>query len=95
VIDANQRRLLFREATLTRRYLGRMRPKETVSDPPGTSILFTMSNIARPTKERANLALDNEYPTRPAATAIPQEEMVELDGIEPTTSCLQSTRSPN
>ena len=23
------------------------------------------------------------------------EEMVEPDGIEPTTSCLQSTRSPN
>lgn len=28
-------------------------------------------------------------------TQHPSKEMVEPDGIEPTTSCLQSTRSPN
>ena len=29
------------------------------------------------------------------AAAIRQRKLVEPDGIEPTTSCLQSTRSPN
>ena len=32
---------------------------------------------------------------RPPRPAPPRDAMVEQDGIEPTTSCLQSTRSPN
>ena len=34
-------------------------------------------------------------PDDPSTTARWQGRVVELDGIEPTTSCLQSTRSPN
>ncbi len=42
---------------------------------------------------RAYEALCSGYPD--ARRSTPLEEMVEPDGIEPTTSCLQSTRSPN
>ena len=34
-------------------------------------------------------------PDDPATSARWQGRVVKLDGIEPTTSCLQSTRSPN
>ena len=34
-------------------------------------------------------------PTGSSPTVRPNSVMVEPDGIEPTTSCLQSTRSPN
>src|SRR5262249_26921954 len=51
------------------------------------SYLFTMSDIARGSREpRAKFFLcKRAQPSR----------LVEPDGIEPTTSCLQSRRSPN
>jgi hypothetical protein len=50
----------------------------------GTCSLFTMSNIRQPRSRR-----------RIPFTRTPKTPLVEPDGIEPTTSCLQSTRSPN
>ena len=56
--------------------------------------LFTMSDNARAWRRRAE-ARD----TRRAQTLFPFGRasilLVEPDGIEPTTSCLQSRRSPN
>ena len=37
----------------------------------------------------------DEYARSRLATTLAEREVVEPDGIEPTTSCLQSTRSPN
>src|SRR5215218_2895101 len=50
----------------------------------GTCSLFTMSNIRQPRSRQ-----------RIPFTRTPKTPLVEPDGIEPTTSCLQSTRSPN
>jgi hypothetical protein len=54
-------------------------------------LLFTMSDntsAARRCRRRPNTILTNE----PVAFS---DRLVEPDGIEPTTSCLQSRRSPN
>ena len=56
---------------------------------PRTCSLFTMSNIRRP---RARRRIPNQD-TGPRGSQAGL--LVEPDGIEPTTSCLQSTRSPN
>jgi hypothetical protein len=56
------------------------------------NVLFTMSNNkpgSRPPQGAATR--QNLSPDAPP----PAHKMVEPDGIEPTTSCLQSTRSPN
>ncbi len=44
---------------------------------------------------RTNLKTALAANTKPLCPTSPAKEMVEPDGIEPTTSCLQSTRSPN
>ena len=51
--------------------------------------LFTISNIARGMPPLAKLCDTGQN------TPTSQPSLVEPDGIEPTTSCLQSTRSPN
>src|SRR3954452_20042711 len=56
---------------------------------PRTCSLFTMSNIRRPrTRRRIHNADTGPWGSQTGL-------LVEPDGIEPTTSCLQSTRSPN
>jgi hypothetical protein len=55
------------------------------------SYLFTMSDITHP--RRACAAYRRVRKTFPANEQRP--DLVEPDGIEPTTSCLQSRRSPN
>jgi hypothetical protein len=53
--------------------------------------LFTISNIRAPPRDEATHELLQDF-----RTAYPRAKLlVEPDGIEPTTSCLQSTRSPN
>ena len=55
------------------------------------SYLFTMSDITHPHEA---LAAENGCKTIFSANE-PRPQLVEPDGIEPTTSCLQSRRSPN
>jgi hypothetical protein len=55
------------------------------------SYLFTISDITRP---HAALRLDGGCGKHFSANE-PEPRLVEPDGIEPTTSCLQSRRSPN
>jgi hypothetical protein len=52
---------------------------------------------ASPKEPPANFLKDFDHHThqRSAAGRRPADHLVEPDGIEPTTSCLQSTRSPN
>ena len=53
--------------------------------------LFTISKIRAPPRDEATHELLQDF-----RTAHPRAKLlVEPDGIEPTTSCLQSTRSPN
>src|SRR5215213_3130398 len=52
--------------------------------------LFTMSNTRRDFAAASELLIDSGHVPR-----APPRLLVEPDGIEPTTSCLQSTRSPN
>jgi hypothetical protein len=69
------------------------------------NVLFTMSNNPQPEHDRATPAprhrrrtqIGQTTPrrTQPANPNGRQTRMVEPDGIEPTTSCLQSTRSPS
>ena len=63
------------------------------------NVLFTMSNNPQARPGQATPKPDPEarktsHQTAPAGHAR-QTRMVEPDGIEPTTSCLQSTRSPS
>jgi hypothetical protein len=75
-----------------------------------TNLLFTMSDITRATAEAAGANLFFQSgpvfaPSEPRRgkrklSGLPSQcalarRLVEPDGIEPTTSCLQSTRSPN
>ena len=67
-----------------------------------THLLFTMSHIRRPTKASAAKlsAHDGAVSRTRMSRAQPDRSggagpLVEPDGIEPTTSCLQSRRSPN
>ena len=59
----------------------------------GVTHLFTMS------KDPARRPLDGRLPAKLCSlfdeATIGADRLVEPDGIEPTTSCLQSTRSPN
>jgi hypothetical protein len=59
-----------------------------------TNLLFTMSDITRATAvQPARIFVF--YADASLVAWLPTEVLVEPDGIEPTTSCLQSTRSPN
>jgi hypothetical protein len=55
--------------------------------------LFTMSDNARASKRRPRPIDTTNAKDFPCGRA--QSLLVEPDGIEPTTSCLQSRRSPN
>jgi hypothetical protein len=61
-----------------------------------TFTLFTMSNtrIPPPANGRTDANLSNRTGPRHTTRAT-RADLVEPDGIEPTTSCLQSRRSPN
>ncbi len=50
---------------------------------------------ALPKSARRNLFVYSRYRTSVFRSPAPAPRLVEPDGIEPTTSCLQSTRSPN
>jgi hypothetical protein len=62
---------------------------------PGSICLFTMSNNRRSASQEARLRANRFLPGPPLPTRAPGRGMVELNGIEPMTSCLQSRRSPN
>jgi hypothetical protein len=58
-------------------------------------LLFTMSDNTRMQATRGRDALHARISFHGRATREPLLPLVEPDGIEPTTSCLQSRRSPN
>jgi hypothetical protein len=81
-------------------HAGRSLPKDR--DPRGRLDMFPLHYD----RQRAHPATDRREPwrtrwkretfrTRGSALVGPLDRLVEPDGIEPTTSCLQSTRSPN
>ena len=60
--------------------------------------LFTMAENPRSVRKGKTPARESETLFEDDATGQPRlggRRLVEPDGIEPTTSCLQSTRSPN
>ena len=63
--------------------------------------LFTMAENPRsvlkerPMRGKRNLVLGRDHGTTKGCKRLGGHRLVEPDGIEPTTSCLQSTRSPN
>jgi hypothetical protein len=57
--------------------------------------LFTMSKITTQTDASAEIALDDNQASPAGSRPNIASRLVEPDGIEPTTSCLQSMRSPN
>ena len=64
--------------------------------------LFTMAENPRsvlnrkdPCARKQNLVLGRYHGTAKGCKRLGGRRLVEPDGIEPTTSCLQSTRSPN
>ena len=59
---------------------------------PSTSTLFP---VARKPISLALLRTSRRRPAQILAQALPEAPMVEVNGIEPMTSCLQSRRSPN
>ena len=67
------------------------------------NFLFTMSNNAQARDRTARTQSckpfhhsdEQEDQRQPPAKPLELNTVVEPDGIEPTTSCLQSTRSPN
>jgi hypothetical protein len=59
---------------------------------PERSYLFTMSEITHPRAGPRGDAADAENVSLRTSRPV---RLVEPDGIEPTTSCLQSRRSPN
>src|SRR5215471_21366983 len=58
-------------------------------------LLFTMSDNTRMQTARGRDALHARIQFHGRAIGTPALPLVEPDGIEPTTSCLQSRRSPN
>jgi hypothetical protein len=75
-----------------------IRPPEAAQT--GSSEDRSPRRAIRPDEDLADLQTDisSETPSRDGGCVEPEPEpeiLVEPDGIEPTTSCLQSTRSPN
>src|SRR5690606_29509630 len=68
----------------------RPRRQTIVSNGVRTNLLFTMSY-----RTGGELEARRKPGSLRVITASSQHRMVEPDGIEPTTSCLQSTRSPS
>jgi hypothetical protein len=59
------------------------------------SYLFTMSDIAHPSSPFPQYGLGRMMDADCFSLRTNRTQLVEPDGIEPTTSCLQSRRSPN
>ena len=62
---------------------------------PGRRAPVVAPRSSRPGRRAPVVAPRSSRPGRRARRSGPARSLVEADGIEPTTSCLQSTRSPN
>ena len=75
-------------------------PRNCLHDPTRIDLLFTMSEISQTASHkdsRCKAMFRGRIVLKPALAkrSCRSNHLVEPDGIEPTTSCLQSTRSPS
>ena len=85
-------------ATVARRLERSFRPRRTATA--ASHFPFTMTKsmtAAGPPSRRCRLAPSDRHVSRYplSETALPGRGLVEVNGIEPMTSCLQSRRSPD